>query len=103
MYRDFGVTKIVTNYDTNAGHSFPTDDYGNPCGTTQSPYITNCGFDGAGAALQQIYGKLKPKTSPVTANVCFPSSPLFLLFCQFCQLCSKYCTLTLRLVEEDAY
>lgn len=70
MYRDLGVKNILTNYNTGAGHSFPTKNYGNPCGTTESPYITDCGFDGAGAALQQIYGKLKPSKAPVAASVC---------------------------------
>lgn len=69
MYKDLGVTKITTNYNSGAGHSFPTDNFGNPCGTTESPYITNCGIDGAGTALQTIYGKLKPRVAPVTANL----------------------------------
>ena len=85
MYKDLGVpsSNLKTNYATGkntsatltdfvgAGHSFPTDNYGNPCGTTESPYITNCGFDGAGAALQWIYGSLKPRKSPVASNVCY--------------------------------
>lgn len=69
MYRDLGVQSVTANYSTGAGHSFPTDNYGNPCGTTQSPYITNCGFDGAGTALQAIYGPLKARKPPVARNV----------------------------------
>jgi len=69
MYSDFGVTTITTNFNTGAGHSFPTNNYGNPCGTTQSPYITNCNYDGAEAALQTIYGTLKPYVSPKQRNI----------------------------------
>ena len=67
MYTDLGVTQITTNFNTQAGHSFPTTNYGNPCGTTQSPYITNCGFDGAGATLQAIYGTLQSPVTPFRA------------------------------------
>jgi poly(3-hydroxybutyrate) depolymerase len=43
-----------------AGHTFPTNFNGagdNSCGTTGSPYISNCNYDGAGAALQWMYGQ----------------------------------------------
>eukprot|EP01126_Amoeba_proteus_P046679 TRINITY_DN5285_c0_g1_i5.p1 TRINITY_DN5285_c0_g1~~TRINITY_DN5285_c0_g1_i5.p1 ORF type:complete len:310 (+),score=53.36 TRINITY_DN5285_c0_g1_i5:125-931(+) len=69
MYSDLGLSNITTNYNTQAGHSFPTTGYGNPCGTTMSPYITNCNFDGAGAILQTIYGTLKQPTTPISANL----------------------------------
>jgi len=69
MYQDLGVKNVVTNFTTEAGHSFPTTDFGNPCGTTQSPYITNCDFDGAGALLKTIYGDLKPKVRANQQNI----------------------------------
>jgi len=69
MYRDLGVSSISTNYNSAAGHSFPTDNYGNACGTSQSPYITNCHYDGAGVALKTIYGSLAPRVSPIAANI----------------------------------
>lgn len=52
-----------------AGHSFPTNDYGNPCGSTYPPFITNCNYDGAGEALQGIYGKLLAPVPPKPENV----------------------------------
>ncbi|EAW10406.1 putative polyhydroxybutyrate depolymerase [Aspergillus clavatus NRRL 1] len=44
------MTYIITK---GAAHTFPTDfdgDGENPCGTASSPYISNRGYDGAGAA-----------------------------------------------------
>ncbi|KAB8231700.1 putative polyhydroxybutyrate depolymerase [Aspergillus alliaceus] len=49
-----------------ASHTFPTDfdqSGNNPCGIASSPYISNCGYDGAGAVLQWIYGKLNARNS----------------------------------------
>lgn len=34
-----------------------------------SPYINNCDYDGAGDALNQIYGKLKAPVSAPRGNV----------------------------------
>jgi hypothetical protein len=83
MYRDFGISAITTNYTSGyihslcniiftvpaAGHGFPTINYGNPCGTTRSPYITACGFDGAGQALQAIYGPLNRPVQWIPKNL----------------------------------
>jgi len=69
MYRDFGISAITTNYTSAAGHGFPTINYGNPCGTTRSPYITACGFDGAGQALQAIYGPLNRPVQWIPKNL----------------------------------
>lgn len=48
-----------------AGHTFPTDfdAPGNaPCDVgSQSPFISNCGYDGAGEVLKWMYGELKPR------------------------------------------
>ena len=44
-----------------AAHTFPTDFSGagdNSCSSAASPYISNCSYDGAGAALQWMYGTL---------------------------------------------
>ena len=44
-----------------ASHTFPTDSNapGNsPCSQTASPYISNCGYDGAGEVLKWMYGDL---------------------------------------------
>lgn len=50
-------------------HTFPTDfdrAGDSPCGLLVLPYISNCKFDGAGDALQWIYG---PLTAPNTATL----------------------------------
>lgn len=52
--------------DLNAAHTFPTDftsTGNNACTTAASPYISNCGFDGAGAILQFIYGPLQARNN----------------------------------------
>jgi len=69
MYENFGLTDIVSDFTLGAGHTFPTDSYGNACGTTAKPYISNCDYDGAGKILQTIYGDLKPRVPSVKDNV----------------------------------
>jgi hypothetical protein len=46
-----------------AAHTQPTDDPAmkNSCGVSSSPYLSNCQYDGAGAALQAILAGLKPR------------------------------------------
>lgn len=49
-----------------AGHTFPaaaTDLQ--ECGKTDTPYIGSCGFDGARAMLEQLYGKFGARQGPV--------------------------------------
>ena len=48
----------------NAVHTFPTDfdaSGNNRCSVFGSPYVSNCQFDGAGAALQWIHRPLNPR------------------------------------------
>ncbi|UNI13278.1 hypothetical protein JDV02_000035 [Purpureocillium takamizusanense] len=47
-------------------HTFPTDfdsSGNNACGSSSSPYISNCGYDGAGAVLKWMYGTLLARSS----------------------------------------
>jgi hypothetical protein len=49
-----------------AVHTFPTDFNGagdNLCDLSESPFISNCGFDGAGAVLQWMYGDLNARNT----------------------------------------
>lgn len=65
-YKSFGVAdeNLVYINDLKIGHAFPTDNFGNDCRTvSRSPFISNCGLDGAGAILKQLLGKLNPKQS----------------------------------------
>jgi len=45
--------RVLFNSTTPSEHSWPTIDYGTPCG---QGVIEACGYDGPGAALQHIYG-----------------------------------------------
>jgi hypothetical protein len=48
-----------------AGHTFPTaDGTAPPCGVTESPFVGNCGLDGAATLLASLYGDLAPGTAP---------------------------------------
>ena len=74
QYANNGVTaaNLSWNQLSGANHTFPTDFAGsgdNACGTAASPYISNCGFDGAGAMLKQFYGTLNARNdAPASAN-----------------------------------
>ncbi|KAK2616360.1 hypothetical protein QQS21_000794 [Conoideocrella luteorostrata] len=53
-------------------HTFPTDfdsTGNNACGSTGSPFISNCGYDGAGAVLKWMYGDLQPRASTAASTV----------------------------------
>lgn len=66
------AANVVFKNDIKAAHTFPTDfdsTGNNGCGFAGSPYISNCGFDGAGAILNHIYGPLKARNEgPLTGK-----------------------------------
>jgi hypothetical protein len=72
QYVDNGVPSVNLIQAANTGHVFPTDFSSagnNPCSTTFTPYISNCSYDGAKAALTQFYGTLNPRNNaPAAAN-----------------------------------
>jgi poly(3-hydroxybutyrate) depolymerase len=52
-------------------HVFPTDfdsTGNNSCSSAASPYISNCGYDGAKAVLQHFYGTLNPRNNAPAAG-----------------------------------
>jgi poly(3-hydroxybutyrate) depolymerase len=50
-----------------AGHTFPTaDDAAPACDVTESPFVGNCGLDGAAALLAHLHGDLAAGTAPST-------------------------------------
>jgi hypothetical protein len=66
----------LSNFDTGsnvkyvttigAAHTFPTDFNGagdNACDLSVSPFISNCGYDGAGAVLEWMYGSLAARNT----------------------------------------
>jgi poly(3-hydroxybutyrate) depolymerase len=60
FYKFVGVADRNVSYVSNtlAGHAILTTSYGNPCGTSVTPFINDCDYDQAGAILEHIYGKL---------------------------------------------
>jgi len=52
------VPNIVYKNDLAAAHAMVTDDFGNSCGISAPPYISDCDFDLAGEILRQLYGTL---------------------------------------------
>jgi poly(3-hydroxybutyrate) depolymerase len=74
QYTNNGVPAANLQYvkRDGAAHMFPTDfdaSGNNACGSTASPYIANCGYDGARAVLTQLYGALNARNNaPAAAN-----------------------------------
>jgi len=76
FYQAFNVKTLNTNYAVDSEHCMPTTNFGNQCTYLGSPYINNCNYDGAGAALQTIYSNLKPRGTANPNNiVSFDQSP----------------------------
>lgn len=69
MYTDLGVTNITTQYGIVGTHGFPTTNFGASCSSFGTPFIVNCGYDGAGAAVNAIWNNLKPIGSQVQNNL----------------------------------
>ncbi len=51
----FPAANIKFEQAIQPGHSLPTLDYGLACNESGSPFLSNCGFDTAGAILRQLY------------------------------------------------
>jgi len=64
VYRNLSNSADIT-YEIidDAQHAMITDDFGNPCPTSRSPFINDCDVDAVGAMLAHIYGPLAPKTA----------------------------------------
>jgi poly(3-hydroxybutyrate) depolymerase len=71
FYRLAGVAEARIEYvhDIAAGHAFLTEDRGNACGATDSPFINDCDYDQAGALLAHIYGPLNPPADEPTGRL----------------------------------
>lgn len=73
QYTNNGVPAANLQYVTQSGtaHVFPTDfdsSGNNACGSSLSPYIGNCGYDGAKAVLSKIYGTLNARNNAPAAS-----------------------------------
>ena len=62
-------TNIVTDFDLDAQHCIPTLNYGETCNMLKSPYLGKCNHDGAGLALEQLYGEDFTRGVKVAANL----------------------------------
>jgi poly(3-hydroxybutyrate) depolymerase len=73
-YASFMNASSIDYVSRRAGttHTWPTLTYGNPCDTLASPYLGACNYDGAGAALAQIYGTLAPPATPSGSIITIP-------------------------------
>ena len=73
QYSNNGVTAANLDYvkrDSTA-HVFPTDfdsTGNNACSSSASPYISNCGYDGAKAAFTKFYGALNARNNAPAAG-----------------------------------
>jgi len=74
QYTNNGVTaaNLLSVSRASTAHVFPTDfdaTGDNACGTTASPYIANCGYDGARAMFTHFYGTLNARNdAPAAGN-----------------------------------
>lgn len=74
QYANNGVPTANLEYVQRAStaHVFPTDfdaTGNNACSSSSSPYISNCGYDGAKAVLSKFYGTLNARNNaPAAAN-----------------------------------
>jgi len=73
QYTNNGVPGANLEYVQRAStaHTFPTDfdsTGNNACSSTASPYISNCGYDGAKAVLQKFYGALNARNNAPAAG-----------------------------------
>jgi hypothetical protein len=73
QYTNNGVATANLDYVQRAStaHVFPTDfdaTGNNACSSSASPYISNCGYDGAKAALTKFYGTLNARNNAPAAG-----------------------------------
>lgn len=61
---------IVTEFNFAAQHCLPTLNYGEACTVKMSPYIGKCNYDGAGIALNTMYGNaLETAGKDISSNL----------------------------------
>lgn len=56
LYGQLGVADVQIDSARAFAHTFPTLDKGRACDRSESPYLGQCGYDGAGAAFAALYG-----------------------------------------------
>ena len=77
FYRAFDDAADITFIsDVDAAHAMVTSGFGNACDTSKPPFVNQCGYDLAGAALQHIYGPLSPPEEADGTIVAFDQTEL---------------------------
>jgi poly(3-hydroxybutyrate) depolymerase len=57
-YKQFNATAVLVA-DKPAGHAMITENAGNECATSKTPYINDCDYDAAGELLRHLLGALQ--------------------------------------------
>lgn len=71
----FGRSRKDYVTTTGAAHTFPVDFDGsgdNDCDKSESPYVSNCDYDGAGAVLKWLYGDLNSRNTRLLSGKLIP-------------------------------
>jgi len=69
FYKTIGADNILMKDDINAGHAMLTDDFGNSCSDTRTPWINNCRYSASRAILEEFYGRLENRVEPIRENL----------------------------------
>jgi hypothetical protein len=69
FYRNYlDASQIKTVYNIESGHAQSTENYGNTCTSTQSPYINRCNYNSAFDLLDWIYRGLQRPSGTVQSG-----------------------------------
>jgi poly(3-hydroxybutyrate) depolymerase len=79
FYRLAGLPEANIRYQTDlrAGHAMLTEDFGDPCPSTDPPFINDCDLDQAGAILNQLYPGLNAPAEASGRIVAFDQAAFF--------------------------
>ncbi len=66
FYRELGLgeEQVRLIEQERAGHAIITLNAGNPCDTSRAPFINDCDYDQAGAALAHVLGAVSERAAP---------------------------------------
>jgi hypothetical protein len=69
---------VLYEHDLPAGHAMLTEDFGDPCPSTDTPFINDCDHDQAGVLLAQLHPGLQPPAAePAGSVVAFDQAEFF--------------------------
>ncbi|MGD9867556.1 MAG: poly(3-hydroxybutyrate) depolymerase [Hyphomicrobiales bacterium] len=77
LYEKLGLSgeAIALVENPKAGHAFLTEEGGGECGVSESPFLTDCDYDQAGAILGHIYGGLSGPANDTSGLMPFDQRP----------------------------